>query len=144
MAYKHCCVINSVGEYITFVLQTSEKDMSGNDRYTIQNYELKPGEHLIEGIPPAIRTHAGSTGFLVPRWDSTTNQWKERADAKDIAAWEAEHPAPEPMPKQPTQGDINTQAIAELSIAQAQSDMVTQQALAELSILIASGGAENV
>ena len=50
-------------------------------------------------------------------------------------------PPPEPVEPEPTPSEINAQAIAELSMVQAQDQAVTQQALAELSIMIA-GGAE--
>lgn len=133
------CVVDADGYYIDIV---SMYDPQGNKLDKPYHHTPIEGERLLETDMPPRRQFAGGAGFVRPRW--INSGWIEGATDAEIAAWEAENPAPELPPKQPTQGDINSQAIAELSIAQAQSDMVTQQALAELSILMASGGAENV
>ena len=43
---------------------------------------------------PDRKQHAGSTGFVRPRWDEDAEMWVEGATAEELAAWEAEHPAP--------------------------------------------------
>ncbi len=48
-------------------------------------------------------------------------------------------PAPPPTPQ-----EVNARAIAELSMLQTQESTVTQQAIAELSILVAGGGTNGV
>lgn len=49
-------------------------------------------------------------------------------------------PQPEPAPPEPSPAEVNAQAIAELSIVQAEMQAQTDQALAELSMLVAEGG----
>ena len=49
-------------------------------------------------------------------------------------------PQPEPAPPEPSPAEVNAQAIAELSIVQAEMQAQTDQALAELSLLVAEGG----
>ena len=44
---------------------------------------------------PDRKQHAGSTGFVKPRWDEDAAAWVEGATDEELAAWEAEHPAPE-------------------------------------------------
>ena len=41
-----------------------------------------------------MRQHAGSAGFVRPRWDEDAETWGEGASAEELAAWEAEHPDP--------------------------------------------------
>ncbi|WNX85801.1 hypothetical protein RWV98_05900 [Agathobaculum sp. NTUH-O15-33] len=127
--YKTCCVIDKDSYYVDLVIVHMESDpQTGETVERIEKHVLQEGESLVlrtdDIRQPTLRTHAGQTGFIRPRWDD--NGWVEGCTEAEIAVWEAEHPAPEIPPKLPTQGDINSQAIA------------------ELSILIASGGVENV
>ena len=97
MGYKHKCVIDAQNRYKTLVrMLLTEKGEQ------IQNYEMLEGESLVDTIPPVMRPYAGAVGFISPRWDAGASAWVEAATEEEIAAWEAEHPAPkkpEPVPK---------------------------------------------
>lgn len=84
---KYCCVIKE-NKYKDFVIV--------NDDGTVQYYELQDGEELVETMPPTMKTDAGSIGFIFPVWDG--DKWIESATAEEIAEWDAEHPAPVPVP----------------------------------------------
>lgn len=101
MNYKHSCVVDADGAYKTFVLVLLEQNKEGETIENVQGYTLTEGEQLIDTAPPAMRQHAGTSGFITPKWDSGTSAWTEGATAEQIAAWEAEHPAPE-EPEDPT------------------------------------------
>lgn len=122
MAYKHCCVVDAVGNYITFVLVQNG---------TVQHYTPLPGDALINAAPPALRPHAGAAGFVRPRWDADTNQWTEGATVVEIAAWEADHPAPV-VPEQPPN---NAQLAAENKLLREQVEEQAD-ALVELAAMI--------
>ena len=110
MDYKHSCVIDTDGNYKTLVLVLLEEEDEGETREAIQYYELLEGESLVDTAPPVMRPYAGATGFVSPRWDTDTAAWVEAASAEEIAAWDAEHPAPEvPEPSEPS-GDGATKA----------------------------------
>ena len=97
MDYKHCCVVDADGAYKTFVLVLLEKGEEGETVENVQSYELKDGERLINAKPPAIRQHAGTAGFIKPKWDNDADTWEEAATAEQVTAWEAEHPDPVPL-----------------------------------------------
>lgn len=102
MNYKYCCVIDVNGKYVEFVLVHLSRDTQIVDSYT-----LKEGEALVDSNPPKMRMCAGAEGFISPVWDGES--WVESATADEIAAWEDEHPAPEPETEpeaEPTQLDI--------------------------------------
>jgi hypothetical protein len=56
--YKHFCVVDSDGYYVTYVLTKDGE---------IFSYELKEGEELLDALAP--------TGMDKPRWDG--GQWEE-------------------------------------------------------------------
>ncbi|MEG0944824.1 MAG: hypothetical protein RSF86_14450 [Angelakisella sp.] len=91
--YKHSCVIDAEGCYITLVLVLFEPADTGEITEEIQGYTLKSGEYIIDTAPPS--------GFIKPQWQDST--WKEAATAAEIAAWEKAHPAP-PVPP-PTENE---------------------------------------
>ena len=95
MNYKHCCVVGADGAYKTFVLVLLEQGEDGETTETVQGYTLAEGERLLDVHPPIIKAHAGSLGFVYPRWDDDTTAWVEGATDEELAAWDAEHPAPE-------------------------------------------------
>ena len=97
MNYKHSCVVDANGVYQTFVLVLLGQDGDGAQTETVQGYTLAEGEQLIDTAPPAMRQHAGTTGFISPKWATGTSAWIEAATAEEIAAWEAEHPDPVPL-----------------------------------------------
>ena len=103
MDYKHSCAIDAQNLYKTFVLVLLAENEEGQQEEKIQYYTLQDGEQLVDTAPPVMRPYAGATGFVSPRWDTDTAAWVEAATAEEIAAWEAEHPAPElPDPPDPS------------------------------------------
>lgn len=98
MIEKHACVVDADGHYETFVLILPVLDENGQEVEEIQNYQLKEGEATVDAMPPAWRPRAGAPGLVRPRWCNDTASWVEGAAAEEIAAWEAEHPAPPPGP----------------------------------------------
>lgn len=97
MDYKHCCVVNADGVYQTFVLVLLEQNEEGETTENVQGYKMAEGEQLIDTAPPSMRQHAGTSGFITPKWDDDAGAWIEGATAEQIAAWEAEHPDPVPL-----------------------------------------------
>ena len=97
MEYKHSCVVDADGVYQTFVLVLLEQNEEGETTENVQGYKLAEGEQLIDTALPAMRQHAGTSGFITPKWDSDTSAWTEGSTAEEIAAWEAEHPDPVPL-----------------------------------------------
>lgn len=94
MDYKHSCVVDADGVYQTFVLVLLEQNEEGETTENVQGYKLAEGEQLIDTALPAMRQHAGTSGFIKPKWDAESNGWVEGATAEQIAAWEDEHPDP--------------------------------------------------
>lgn len=89
---RNCSVVSTDGLYKTFVIvQTGQEEESVE---TVLGYKLAEGERLINAQPPLTKAHAGGAGFVKPRWDEDTTAWVEGATAEELAAWEAEHPAP--------------------------------------------------
>ena len=111
MNYKHCCVIDADGTYKTFVLVLLEQGEEGETTENVQGYKLAEGEQLIDTALPAMRQHAGTAGFITPKWDEDSEAWVEGATAEQIATWEAEHPDPVPLE------DKRAAKIAEMSAA---------------------------
>lgn len=102
MDYKHSCVIDAQNLYKTFVLVLLAENEEGQQEEKIQYYTLQDGEQLVDTAPPVMRPYAGAAGFISPKWDADAAAWVEAASAEEIAAWEAEHPAPEaPAPEVP-------------------------------------------
>lgn len=101
--YKHCCVIDAQGGYSDFVQVHIYTLPDGSTEDRVQYYTLKPGERIVDAMPPTSKLHAGATGFIRPVWDDKTAAWVDGATAEEIAAWEAEHPAPEPVPEVPSE-----------------------------------------
>lgn len=94
MNYKHCCIVGADGAYKTFVLVLLEQGEDAEITETVQGYKMAEGERLLDVLPPIIKNHAGSAGFVCPRWDEDAETWCEGATAEELAAWEEEHPAP--------------------------------------------------
>ena len=85
--YYYACVVDAGGIYKDFVLITG----SG-----VYGYTPGDGEQLIKRACPAIRSHAGASGLIRPRWNGTA--WEEAATPEEIAIWSANNPAPAPEP----------------------------------------------
>ena len=107
MDYKHSCVIDAQNLYKNFVLVLLVEDEEQQQEEQIQYYELLEGELLVDTAPPVMRPYAGAVGLIRPKWDADTAQWVEAATEEEIAAWEAEHPAPE-VPEPEPSGDYVT------------------------------------
>lgn len=124
MNYKHCCVVGADGAYKTFVLVLLEQGEDGETVENVQHYKLAEGEQLVDANPPAMRPYAGAAGFIAPRWNGRA--WTEAATDEEIAAWEAEHPAPEVPESQPSEpplepsGDLKDRVTA---LKQAQAEI---------------------
>ncbi|WP_051131808.1 DUF4376 domain-containing protein [Oscillibacter ruminantium] len=109
MNYKHCCVIDADGYYQTFVRVLLPEDAVPQ----VQGYILQNGESLLDTVAPTNPPYAGAIGLVRPKWDDPSNAWVEGATAEEIAAWEAEHPAPHAK----TLAEVQTAKLAEINAA---------------------------
>ena len=105
MTYQYYCVVDPPGNYKTLVVAHVTPGEPDGENIEVISYRLAEGEELIRTAAPVMRQHAGMEGFLKPRWEgerSTTaaiiGYWVESATPEEIAAWEAEHPAPPAPP----------------------------------------------
>ncbi|WP_373163439.1 hypothetical protein [Agathobaculum sp. Marseille-P7918] len=90
MHYKHCCVVDEQYFYKEYVLVQTE-----NEEQTVVGYKMQDGDMLVDSeTTPDRKQHAGGAGFVRPRWDEDAAAWVEGATVEEMAAWEAEHPAP--------------------------------------------------
>ena len=94
MSLRQCCVIDNDGVYVDLFSVKTEQLPDGTPIDTVLGYKLAEGERLIDAAPPAMRQHAGSAGFVRPRWDEDAAAWVEGATAEELAVWEAQHPDP--------------------------------------------------
>lgn len=94
MDIKNYCVIDSDNFYRTIIYTSLAENPSGEQEELVVGYKLAEGERLLDGQPPLIKGHVGGAGFVKPRWDEDAAAWVEGATAEELAAWEAEHPAP--------------------------------------------------
>lgn len=103
MEYKHSCVVDAKFIYKTLVLVLlTQADQGEEQEWKVQNYTLAEGEQLIDTAPPIMRPYTGAAGLVTPRWDAAASAWVEGATEEEVAAWEAEHPAPELPESVPT------------------------------------------
>ena len=90
MIEKSCCVIDAQGFCKAYVLVQTD-----DEKQTVVGYTLQAGEMLVDSdTTPDRKQHAGGTGFVKPCWTEDAKTWVEGASAEELAAWEAEHPAP--------------------------------------------------
>lgn len=94
MGLKQCCIVDESGIYVDLFAVKTEQSPDGTTTETVLGYKLAEGERLLDALPPAMRNHAGSPGFVKPRWDEEAETWVEGATAEEQAAWETGHPAP--------------------------------------------------
>lgn len=94
---EHRCVVDEDNLFISFCV--CNLFSVGDDIEVIPQggYKVPDGCHLLDANPPTMRRHAGTSGFITPKWDDDTEAWIEAATAEQIAAWEAEHPDPVPL-----------------------------------------------
>ena len=129
MTYKHYCIIDAQNRYKTLVLVINEPDETGEIQERVQYYTLLEGERLIDAAPPAIRPYAGADGFIKPVWKGS--KWMESATNEEIAAWEAEHPAPpSPTPSREDRG------LADIALKLAQQEAAIKQLQQSNSVLM--------
>lgn len=133
MDYKHCCVVNADGVYQTFVLVLLEQNEEGETTENVQGYKMAEGEQLIDTAPPSMRQHAGTSGFITPKWDDDAGAWIEGATAEQIAAWEAEHPDPVPLEEKRAAKHAEISAASEAAI-KAGMDVETTQGTEHFSL----------
>lgn len=88
------CVVDADDFYKIFVTVQTKQGADETLTETVLGYKLAESERLIDAQPPLTKAHAGGAGFVKPRWDEETAAWVEGASAEELAAWEAEHPAP--------------------------------------------------
>ena len=133
MDYKHCCVIAADSAYKTFVLVLLEQGEGGETIESVQGYTLAEGECLIDTAPPTKRLHAGTTGFVKPRWDEDATAWVEGASEEELAAWEADHPDPVSLEDKRAAKHAEISAASEAAIY-AGMDVETTQGIEHFSL----------
>lgn len=133
MNYKHCCVVGADGAYKTFVLVLLEQGEDGETTETVQGYKMAVGERLLDVLPPIIKDHVGSPGFVYPRWDEDAETWCEGASAEEMAAWEAEHPDPISLEEKRAAKHAEISAASEVAI-KAGMDVETTQGTEHFSL----------
>ncbi len=113
MDYKKAQVIDLDGFLINpYVLVCENPESPETDALTIIGYTLKSGETLLFETMPMLRIDASSQfGFIKPNWND--GGWVEGATEEEIAQWEIDNPAPEPVEPVPTVWDEMAAAIQE-------------------------------
>lgn len=129
MTEKHSCVLDSENNYKFLVRVNVDTELNE----TVQGYNLKEGEQLIDALPPDIKMHVGGTGFVKPRWDADAGMWVEGATAEEITAWEAEHPDPVPLEEKRAAKHAEISAASEAAI-KAGMDVETTQGTEHFSL----------
>ena len=87
---KYFCVVDANCFYSAYVLARVD-----GEKIDVIGYNMQDGERLVESqTAPDRKLHAGSSGFVKPRWDEDAAAWVEGATAEELAAWEAAHPDP--------------------------------------------------
>ena len=129
MTEKHCCVLSSANEYKLLVRVIVDEEQNE----IVQGYKLKEGETLLDAQPPTRKDHAGSTGFVKPRWDEDAAAWVEGVTGEDLAAWEAEHPDPVSLEEKRAAKHAEISAASEAAIY-AGMDVETTQGTEHFSL----------
>lgn len=133
MNYKYCCVVGADGAYKTFVLVLLEQGEDSETTENVQGYKLAEGEQLIDAAPPSMRQHAGTAGFIKPKWDAESKAWIEGTTAEELAAWEEEHPDPVPLEEKRAAKHAEISAASEAAI-KAGMDVETTQGTEHFSL----------
>lgn len=138
------CVVDAAGNYVELVQVTITYDEGWETKgalFTTYCYTMQDGETLVDSPqPPPTRRHAGGAGLVQPVWDFKGKAWVETATAEELAAWELEHPAPEPAG--PTELQLAQQSITDLEL----NDIEQGQATTDLELLLLAtrGGTADV
>ena len=130
---RDCCVVEAGGLYRAFVTVQTEQGADGEPKETVLGYKLAEGERLIDVAPPTKRQHAGTTGFVKPRWDEDAETWTEGVTAEELAAWEAEHPDPVSLEEKRAAKHAEISAASEAAIY-AGMDVETTQGTERFSL----------
>ena len=133
MKERFCCVVDADGAYKAFVIVQTKQDEDGAPTETVLGYKLAEGECLINAAPPDKRLHAGTMGFVRPRWDEDTETWTEGASEEELAAWEAEHPDPVSLEEKRAAKHAEISAASEAAIY-AGMDVETTQGVEHFSL----------
>lgn len=137
MNTKIYCVIDSDNFYRTIIHTSITENPSGEQEEVVVGYKLAKGERLLDVRPPTIKHHAGNAGFVKPCWDEETAAWVEGATAEELAAWEAEHPAPPTPP--PSRVEVLEAEVARLRAQnelQAQHQTFLEDCLLEMGNIV--------
>ena len=137
MNYKHSCVVDATGLYVTLVLVLMEPNENGAEQPKIQHYTLKNEESLVDTAPPTLRPYAGAVGFVTPQW--TGEVWAEAATENEITTWEADHPAPAETENTVMATTQLMLAVAELAQTMETDNTANQLAIAELAATLLGG-----
>ena len=127
------CVVDAGGLYRAFVTVQTEQSTDEEPKETVLGYKLVEGERLIDTQPPAKRLHAGSAGFVKPRWDENAETWVEGATTEELPAWEAEHPDPVSLEEKRAAKHTEVSAASEAAIY-AGMDVETTQGTEHFSL----------
>ena len=133
MQERQCSVIDSMCFYRLYVAVQSVQNADGEMTEIVLGYKLKEGERLLDALPPTIKDHAGSPGFVKPRWDNDTETWVEGASSEELAAWEAEHPDPVSLEEKRAAKHAEISAASEAAIM-AGMDVETTQGIEHFSL----------
>lgn len=130
---RDCCVVDAGGLYRAFTTVQTEQGADGEPKETVLGYKLAEGECLIDVAPPTKRLHAGTTGFVKPRWDEDATAWVEGASEEELAAWEADHPDPVSLEDKRAAKHAEISAASEAAIY-AGMDVETTQGIEHFSL----------
>ena len=130
---RDCCVVDAGGLYRAFVTVKTWQGVDGESTETVLGYKLAEGERLIDTAPPTKRLHAGTTGFVKPRWDEDATAWVEGASEEELAAWEADHPDPVSLEDKRAAKHAEISAASEAAIY-AGMDVTTTQGTEHFSL----------
>ena len=127
------CVVDAGGLYRALVTVQTEQGVDAEPKETMLGYKLNEGERLIDAAPPDKRLHAGSAGFVKPRWDENAETWVEGATTEELPAWEAEHPDPVSLEEKRAAKHTEVSAASEAAIY-AGMDVETTQGTEHFSL----------
>ena len=144
MTYQYYCVVDPPGNYKTLVVAHVTPGEPDGENIEVISYRLAEGEELIRTAAPVMRQHVGMEGFLKPRWEgergttaAITGHWVEGATPEEIAAWEAEHPAPPtPLPSRVEVLEAEVTRLRAQNELQAQHQTFLEDCLLEMGNVV--------
>ena len=133
MNCNYKCIVDATGIYLDVVGVSIAQSDDDKTEKTVLGYTLAEGERLIDAFTPVKRQHAGTEGFVRPRWDEGTAAWVEGATAEELAAWETEHPDPVSLEEKRAAKHAEISAASEAAIY-AGMDVETTQGTEHFSL----------